>query len=62
MAKESKRLTSWIFVYAALIMAVIFASQSGAQTTPDLGSVSPVAQSDDAPFLNVEPIMNRSDL
>lgn len=62
MSKHSKRLKSWTYVYAALIIAVVFASQSGAQTTRDLGSVSPVAQGSAAPFLSVDPVVKRSDL
>lgn len=61
-ARKRKKVTSWIFVYAALIAAVVFASQSGATAPRELSALSPVILGGDAPALRVESVVRRSDI
>jgi len=60
--KRRKKITSWIFVYTALVAAVIFASQSGTAAPRDVADLSPVILGSDAPALAIESIVRRSDL
>lgn len=60
--KKTSRVASWIFVYAALIVAVVFASQSAETAPRDLSVVSPVVLGGAAPVLAVDSIVRRSDL
>lgn len=59
--KQKKR-TSWLFVYAAMFVAVVFATQSGAKVPADRRALSPVIIDGNAPLLNVEAVVRRADL
>jgi len=61
-AKKGKGVTSWIFVYAVLIAAVVFAAQSGAATTKKPTNLSPVILGGEAPTLKLDAVVRRSDI
>ena len=60
--KKCNKLSSWIFVYAALIAATVFTGQSGAVAPQDPADLSPVILSGDSPYLAVDAVVRRSDL
>ncbi len=60
--KKQKKLKSWLIVYAAMVGAVIFASQSRAVAPRDLSALSPLTIDGEAPLLNVDSVVRRSDL
>lgn len=60
--KKRNSITSWIFVYALLVAAVVFTGQSAAVVPPESGTVSPVVLGGSAPLLTVTSITNRSDI
>ena len=60
--KQGKKLTSWVFVYAALVVAVVFASQSGTAAARDLATLSPVVLGGNAPALPIRAVVRRSDI
>lgn len=59
---KHKKLNSWLFVYATMIVAVVFATRSGAVAPHSEGALSPVVIDGEAPLLKVNPVVGRADL
>ncbi len=62
MTDKKKKLKSWLIVYATMVAAVVFTTQSGAVALLDQGTLSPVIIDGEAPLLNVDSVVRRSDL
>jgi len=60
--RGTAKLKTWIFVYAGLIVAVVFIAQTGSAASRDPASLSPVAIDDDAPALTINSLVRRSDI
>ncbi len=59
---NKKKRKSWLIVYAIMVAAVVFTTQSGAVAPLDQATLSPVIIDGKAPLLNVDSVVRRSDL
>ena len=58
----SKTIKSWIILYAGFMAAIVFAETGTAMTLPESGDLSPVLMQADAPVLEIEAVVRRSDI
>jgi len=58
----SKTIKSWIILYAGFMAAIVFAETGTAMTLPEPGDLSPVLMQADAPVLEIDAVVRRSDI
>lgn len=61
LVKAKKSVKTWVFVYLAMIAAV-FTDRGDAMSLPEVGNLSPVIISSDAPKLRIDSLVQRSDI
>lgn len=61
LVKAKKSVKTWVFVYLAMIAAV-FTHRGDAMSLPEVGNLSPVIISSDAPKLRIDSLVQRSDI